>query len=313
MDIREATPEDIPAIVEVLKASLGESDLPLSKDIWNFKHVHNPFGKSIVLVAVEGNNLAGVRAFMRWQWQKADRTYSCYRAVDTATHPKYQGKGIFKKLTLKAVELAKEEGGDFIFNTPNEMSRPGYFKMGWMEAGKLDVAISFHFFSFLKLWNSGIDYKITYKTSVDTIEALCQNWNKNFENESLYTAKSAGYLHWRYEKNPLQQYEVLATSDFYLAGYIKKRQKLKELRIVECIKKSRKADKEIKASIGKWASKFGAQFISYSPGITDCKLFSVKGKFGPLATVRNLNLKESEKDVLNVDKWQYSLGDLELF
>src|SRR5680860_587937 len=131
MIIREAKEVDIPEIVKVLRASLGEQDLPLSEGIWNYKHVKNPFGRSLVLVAEENGVIAGVRAFMCWEWQCLNKSYATYRAVDTATHPNYQGQGIFKKLTLKAIELAKEQGVQFIFNTPNEQSRPGYLKMGW--------------------------------------------------------------------------------------------------------------------------------------------------------------------------------------
>jgi len=130
MEIREAKETDISEIVKVLKASLGEDQLELSEKVWHYKHIDNPFGKSIVLIAVENEKIIGVRAFMRWEWKYASNKYSALRAVDTATHPQHQGKGIFKKLTLKAVELAKSNNDNFIFNTPNEQSRPGYLKMG---------------------------------------------------------------------------------------------------------------------------------------------------------------------------------------
>jgi predicted N-acetyltransferase YhbS len=97
MKIREATEEDIPDILEVLKASLGETSSKKTEDVWKYKHIDNPFGKSMVLVAIEENKIIGVRAFMRWKWQKGDCVFSAFRAVDTATHPKHQGKGIFKK------------------------------------------------------------------------------------------------------------------------------------------------------------------------------------------------------------------------
>ena len=99
MQIKKASKEDLPEIIKVLKASLGENDLPLSEEIWNYKHRDNPFGKSIMLVAEKDNKIAGVRALMRWEWKVGERNYSAFRAVDTATHPDFQGKGIFKKLT----------------------------------------------------------------------------------------------------------------------------------------------------------------------------------------------------------------------
>lgn len=315
MQIRRAIPADIPAIVKVLKASLGEADLTISEKVWNFKHVINPFGKSIVLIATEEEEVIGVRAFMRWQWQKDKRIYSCFRAVDTATHPEHQGKGIFKRLTLNAIKLAQAEGADFIFNTPNEKSRPGYLKMNWEIAGKIKVALKPAFKSFWNLSAAHPSYDVTYTTSCNNVEELCAKWNSGFNNSNLYTPKSVRYLKWRYEENPLQGYEVFATSDFYLAGHVKRRNRIKELRIVECIKITKNADVELEKCMNTWAAKFGVQFISFSPRVTAFKkFFMVEGPFGPLTTVRNLNLNKKEKEnCFEIDNWIYSLGDLELF
>ena len=114
MEIREADKDDISGILKVLKASLGETSSKKTERVWNYKHVDNPFGKSLVLLAEENNQIIGVRAFMRWKWQQGKDIYSALRAVDTATHPDHQGKGVFKKLTLKALKL-RGEGGIFCF------------------------------------------------------------------------------------------------------------------------------------------------------------------------------------------------------
>lgn len=312
MIIKEATLADIPRIVPVLKASLGEKDLPLSEEIWNFKHVDNPFGQSLVLIAVEDGEIIGVRAFMKWELHKEGEKYNCYRAVDTATHPEHQGKGVFKKLTLKAVELAKENNDNFVFNFPNEKSRPGYLKMGWEKAGKLEVAIKPSFSSFWKL-NKPTNYSVEYKSSAKEVDELCESWNNRVkEKNGLYTKKSHQYLEWRYEKNPLLQYEVLATQSFYLAGCIKTRKGVKELRITECIHNNLTGLPEIKKVVRRWASKFGAQFVSFSPKLIN--MFSYKGQIGPILTVRELNLKQQEMNIfLKIENWNYSLGDVELF
>ena len=315
MNIREATPRDISQIIQVLKASMGEADLPLSEEIWHYKHVENPFGRSPVFVAEEGGRIAGVRAFMQWKWQKGEKTYSAYRAVDTATHPDFQGKGIFKKLTLKAVENGINNSHNFVFNTPNDKSRPGYLKMGWFEAGKLRVALQPAFFSFWRSRRSS-KYEVSSKVSSGEIDALCRQWNKKLTNNgNAFTSKSAEFLNWRYEKNPLQKYEVMATPDFYLAGYIKMRGNIKELRISECIFIERKeVQKEVERVVRRWSIKFGVHFISFSPDLYIDRLFSLQGNFGPILTVRELNLNPEERAFFGkVNNWNYSLGDLELF
>lgn len=312
--IREAENIDIPDIVKVLKASLGEEELSLSEDIWNFKHKFNPFGKSLVLVAEENGSIIGVRAFMRWNWNYNGKIFSGFRAVDTATHPEQQGRGIFKKLTLNAVQVSIKSGGNFVFNTPNDKSRPGYLKMGWIDSGKIEVALK----PVLKFWNfknQSSNYEINYHTTSENIIKLCEKWNSRFHDSScLFTPKSLEYLKWRYENNPLIQYEVYASSDFYLACYVKKQKGIKELRISECIYLSEEKLGLVEKTINLLCKKFGVHIISFSGKLLKLPFPFLKGSFGPKLTVRELNLQPAEKNIcFEIDNWCYSLGDLELF
>ena len=50
MEIRLATPDDVSEIVTVLRQSLGESKLPKSAEIWNYKHTENPFENTLLSV-----------------------------------------------------------------------------------------------------------------------------------------------------------------------------------------------------------------------------------------------------------------------
>ena len=314
MEIREATEQDIPAILAVLKASLGEISSRKTEDVWLFKHVNNPFGKSLVLVAVEDGEIIGVRAFMRWQWQQNERTNKCYRAVDTATHPDHQGKGVFKKLTLKAIEIAKEENGDFIFNTPNEQSLPGYLKMGWEKVGQLRVKIK-PTLPIYWLTKGTSSYSVNKNIGHDIIEKLCNGWNDGNKKEGkVFTPKTADYLSWRYENNALQDYEVYSAAGFYIAGYVKQRKYFKELRIVEIIAEDAQSYKEANKIVKKWIKKFGATFVSISHNAGLFNNIKISGNFGPVLTVRKLNLPENEyRSLLNLQTFNYTLGDLELF
>ena len=53
--------------------------------------------KKFLLVQEDNGRIVGVRAFMQWRWVQEGKVYKALRAVDTATHPDYQGKGIFKR------------------------------------------------------------------------------------------------------------------------------------------------------------------------------------------------------------------------
>ena len=60
---------------------------------------------------------------------------------DTATHPDFQRRGIFRNLTTTALDELAASGVDFIFNTPNDKSRPGYLQLGWEDVGRLATTV----------------------------------------------------------------------------------------------------------------------------------------------------------------------------
>ncbi len=78
---------------------------------------------------------------MRWEFEHESAVVRCVRAVDTATHPDYQGRGIFRRLTLAALPAMADDGVQFVFNTPNSQSLPGYLKMGWQEIGRARACV----------------------------------------------------------------------------------------------------------------------------------------------------------------------------
>jgi len=143
LEIRPARPDDVTAILEVLGAALGETPLlKRTPELWGWKHESNPFGRSIVLLAWFGDRIAGVRALMRWDLLTAHgHRVQCVRPVDTATHPDFERRGVFKSLTLEAVDLAKDSGINLIFNTPNPRSGAGYLSMGWREVGAIGAMV----------------------------------------------------------------------------------------------------------------------------------------------------------------------------
>lgn len=141
IQLRTFEPGDRDDVLTLLAASLGRADDPRFDLLFAWKHEQNVFGRSEMLVAGDGDAIVGFRAFMRWQFQRDGRVVDAVRAVDTATHPDYQGRGVFTRVTMCAVDRLRDEGISFVFNTPNDQSRPGYLKMGWHEVGRLPIAV----------------------------------------------------------------------------------------------------------------------------------------------------------------------------
>lgn len=140
LDIRPATPDDRPAIIALCRQTLSWGDDERYERLYAWKHDENPFGASPSWVATDGDRIVGLRSFMRWEFVRGATVLRAVRAVDTATHPDYQGRGLFTALTLHGLDEVRAEGIDFVFNTPNAQSRPGYLKMGWDTVGSLPAA-----------------------------------------------------------------------------------------------------------------------------------------------------------------------------
>ncbi len=142
VEIRRAGPDDIGAIVGLAQAALGWAPDDPNEAFFRWKHLENPAGISPMWVAVDRGRLVGVRVFLRWRFDTSSGgSAQAVRAVDTATHPEAQGRGIFSRLTTAALDELGHEGVDFVFNTPNDQSRPGYLKMGWQVVGRIPVAV----------------------------------------------------------------------------------------------------------------------------------------------------------------------------
>lgn len=139
--VRRLQESDLGQVIELLRASLGEAKVKKTEEFWRWKHEQSPFGPSPGLVAEADGRVVGVRVFLRWELVHGATTLRTIRPVDTATHPDWQGKGIFSRLTRDLLAAMQAEGVAFVFNTPNANSLPGYLKLGWVDLGRVDVRV----------------------------------------------------------------------------------------------------------------------------------------------------------------------------
>jgi GNAT superfamily N-acetyltransferase len=220
LHLRSYEAADEARVLELLGASLGGGPAgERPPDFFRWKHFANPFGASYMLLAEIGGRVAGLRAFMRWRWIAGDRTYSAVRAVDTATHPDFQGKGIFSKLTLRALDDLRDEGVDFVFNTPNPASLAGYLKMGWKTVGQVPVSIRVRRpIRFLGRMRSserdpGRAPAVAAPTAAEAI-ARASGLEElvaaaAVADPRMHTPRDAAYLRWRYADAPLLGYHAV--------------------------------------------------------------------------------------------------------
>lgn len=302
MEIRLAEGTDTSEIVDLLKISLGESLMPKSEAFWNWKHVDNPFGTSPVLLALENDVLIGVRAFMRWEWKQGKNVYKAIRAVDTATHPSHQGKGIFKKLTLQLVDQCKAEDVDFVFNTPNKLSKPGYLKMGWKSRGKMNLKLKPVFRT------GGIkpDFDEIYLLKPEIFK-IAKNFVQN--SEALQTHVTERFLEWRYGMNPTIKYNAITDNITYITIFRLKPHRFgAEFRICDSFHVNEVDMQQYRNHLKNAVNASGAAFISASENTHMSPSLTIP--IGPEITVRTLS---GDHDFLPLNFWRPSLGDMEVF
>jgi GNAT superfamily N-acetyltransferase len=340
LSIRSATSADTDAILDLVRLSLGEGSIPRERAYWEWKHVENPFGTSPVLVAESAGQIVGLRVFMRWKWETDGEIIDAVRAVDTATHPDWRGKGVFSRLTLALVERMRGEGVSFVFNTPNSQSRPGYLKMGWTGLGRIPLMIRpvrparifAHALASPRSARQEDDaqdaaVRLPLPGAADLVaqtelEALL---NVMPADGRLRTPKTMEYLTWRYARVPGFSYH--ATWDFRgdegaaLVCRMKMHGPLRELRVCELIAGPGAESRRLLRKMLRHAvHEAGCDFVGVTavPGSEERGALFLAGfvpvtRFGPIFTVRLLNPISRGMDPLRLESWRPAIGDLELF
>jgi GNAT superfamily N-acetyltransferase len=227
IEVRGATAADRPSVLGLLADSLGwERDASFA-EFFAWKHEQNPFGPSPAWVAVAGAEVIGFRTFLRWRFDHPDgRTRTAVRAVDTATAPAHQGRGIFRRLTMTAVDELTAAGVDFVYNTPNDNSRPGYLRMGWSTVGRLPLAARVAgISSALRMRASRVPAE-RWPIATNVGEAagglladprVADLLNCAGAADGLRTVRTPEYLRWRYGL-PALGYRAIAVDDDPAAG-----------------------------------------------------------------------------------------------
>lgn len=313
ISIRRATDRDIPEILSTLKAALGETQiLRRTTELWNWKHHSNPFGSSLVLVAASGDQIAGVRAMMRWQMQTpTGDIVNAVRPVDTATHPDFVRRGIFRDLTMNALDIAREEGVDLVFNTPNEKSAPGYLKMGWRDVSGIGVMVRPRF---------GRSTKPNRQRppSIEELAPSLDSPSGSFDTvdrpaRGLRTPRTSAYLDWRFTQHPTASYGWLADrSGGGLMARANTRSKRTELVVSDLLGSPssgvvRNASRQSKARyLAGW----------FSPGSPEHRT-AIAGGLVPVPLLRTLRLvamplTDFAIDIHDMGSWDLSTSDLEL-
>jgi GNAT superfamily N-acetyltransferase len=319
--VRRARPADHDAILELIGMALvGEPGQPGIDELFAWKHLTNPFGQSPAWVALDGERIVGFRTFMRWRFSTPTGPVPAVRAVDTATHPDYQGRGIFSQLTQHALAELRAEGVGFVFNTPNDKSGPGYLKMGWQPVGRLPTGL--------------LPGSVRGLPRIASARVPAQRWSTPNSagapapdvladhagvsallaalpaQHGIGTERTASYLQWRYGLDRLAYRAVLAGSrveDGLVLFRTRRRGAALELSVGDVLLPRPSAWLAARL-IREALRRSGADYALGLRCLPQHGLLPLPGQ-GPMLMWRAL----ARETAPELDSWRLSLGDVELF
>ena len=330
---REMNGADLEEVLALQLAALGAGSTPRTPEFWRWKHESSPFGVSPAWVALAGDRIVGLRTFLRWRWRMGERTLAAVRAVDTATHPDWQRRGIFWQLTRQALDHLSEEGCEFVFNTPNRRSGAGYRKLGWRQALKPSIRV--RAVKPLRMAGAALSGGERRPASLGELpkSARLLKWARLDElldrydadwTSRLYTPRDRKYLGWRYRDVPEIDYRGLWTSsgDAMAAMVVRTRlrRSMRELLVSELLTagdetaRRRLLDRLFEKLLGEVDIDY---LVASAPaGSRESAALRASGfrrvPSGPSLMIRPLASGLGEAELAG-DRWQLSIGDLEVF
>jgi len=321
--LRAAEPADRAAVLALLEPTLGWSSDDSFRAFYAWKHEQTPFGPSPSWVAVDGGEVVGFRTFLRWEYgAPGGEVLRAVRAVDTATRPSHQGRGIFRRLTLHALDDLQADGVAFVFNTPNDSSRPGYLKMGWTQVGHLTASVRLR--SAASLWRvararvpadlwSVPSTGGRPATEVLASPGLADLLASVAAPGALATHRTPAYLQWRYGFAPLA-YRAVTLGDDVRNGVaiFRVRRRGPALECALCEVQAPASEPGAGRALARAAARAsGADYVIRLGGpAVDRGGFVRAPQRGPILTWRSLQAGVPGR---HIDDWALALGDIELF
>ena len=312
--MRPATDDDREQILALLRVSLGWTDEPRDRELFAWKHERNPFGPSLAWVVERGGRVVAVRLFMRWEFRRGGATLRAVRAVDTATHPDHQGQGLFSALTQHAVETCRTDGVAFVFNTPNEQSRPGYLKLGWREVGRIRTAVRPRRLADLvtiarsrapaALWSEPIDVGADIASWFDGGGRWPVSAAVSSTDRSLRTASDERFARWRYGLAALH-YRVIDDEGAAIIVRLRRRGASRELVVADQLGDPHSADRLVTETLRRAGATHALRL-----GRPNLRAgFIELPRVGPILTWRAV----CDHGPPPLPNWDLRLGDVELF
>jgi GNAT superfamily N-acetyltransferase len=336
VQIRPYRDRDEPGVLRLLQAAFGgwpstiEAEDPA--ELFRWKHVANPSGRSVMVVAEAEGAVIGFGAWLRWRVTANGQTFEVLRAVDLAVDRAYRGQGVYGELVQEAIRQFPPDIA-FTLNAPNQLSRAGSLGVGGRELGvfPLFVRLRAPLRSAVRLIGEhGLAHARDGAPPVDAesvagalrdgeyVSALLSRIGPS--DARFTTVRDLDYLAWRY--GGLGIYRAIREGrDGRLAGLaifrIRRRGRFRVAVVCELLVAH--GDRAVARRLLRRVARAAAvdyiicHFPSGSAARQAAILFGfVRVPWGPAPTVRRVQ-EQLDPDPTERDSWAICLGDLDLF
>jgi predicted N-acetyltransferase YhbS len=244
-EVRRLQIKDAPLVLPLLDRTFEtvQRTQSLDRDLnfWKWKYESSPYGQAIVHGIFENNRIVACGSLWPISIKHGNQSIKALEPCDTAVHPDFRRKGLFKLLNQTRMQAAIDTGATLIFNFPNSNSLPGYVRDGWFSIGRVPW-----FVRVMKPFSIIMDHRRDGPVSKLGVP---QEWMLDISKtveldgqlEAIYSHLSLdrvpGYWQWRFNDHPTRQYGLVGGdgNDFAVFTLSIMANGLKEMVIVDLV------------------------------------------------------------------------------
>lgn len=127
--VRRFRPDDRDDVLDLDRVVWGRDRSP---EWFRWKYERNPFVDRVpVFVAERDGEIVGARPFMAFRLRAGETVVHALQPSDTMVHPDHRRRGLFSRMTERAIDAYADGKPSLCFNFPNDVARGGYEKLGW--------------------------------------------------------------------------------------------------------------------------------------------------------------------------------------
>jgi GNAT superfamily N-acetyltransferase len=276
--------------------SMFENEYKLNRQYFNtlFNNFYfHPFQKNkcILIVALDGDTVAGFQSFFYWPYTFSGKTFNSFQSGNSLVHPNYRGKGIFQKMLAFIDKENKTIGIDLLMGFPVEASLRNFIKDSWKNI--FDLRWYLKIGNPLAFFDSAIESKKGFDKGLICLE--------NFNDKKLRLSTDASFTSWR--KNYLSgnayfsfTYRKDSETIIFHLKKNKRKKVLNELIIGSVLLSSKNAERLLKDALKELISGVRMSFHFISMAINESGDQFIK------QNLENLKFKRTDKSVYFIVK-----------